>query len=217
MSVIMVTPPAVEPVSLTLAKAHLRLDSDLSDQDEVVELLITVARERAEHMLGRALITQTLTVRQRLLLTPPPSLPYQYQTLPGILYDRPGQMPVADIPIPRVSRDTLQSIVSATLYAEDGTATTLDPSTDWVLNYENLIPRLMLNNPTVVYDIEVTYVAGYGDAPCNVPAGIRRWMLFYINTLYENREAVVIGMTVNPIPNEFVDGLLDPYLIPGVF
>jgi len=53
----LVTPPAVEPVTLDEAKAHLRLDSN--EDDTYVSALIAAARERVELFLRRALITQT--------------------------------------------------------------------------------------------------------------------------------------------------------------
>jgi uncharacterized phiE125 gp8 family phage protein len=52
----LVTPPAIEPVTLAEAKAHLRLDTE--SDDGYVPALITAARERVELFLRRALITQ---------------------------------------------------------------------------------------------------------------------------------------------------------------
>jgi uncharacterized phiE125 gp8 family phage protein len=52
----LVTPPAVEPVTLAEAKAHLRLDTAVDDA--YVSALITASRERVELFLRRALITQ---------------------------------------------------------------------------------------------------------------------------------------------------------------
>lgn len=55
------TPPAVEPVTLTEAKAHLRVDT--TDHDATITALITAAREFVEKYSGRALIDQTLSVQ----------------------------------------------------------------------------------------------------------------------------------------------------------
>ena len=51
------TQPTIEPVSLTEAKAHLRV-FDTAD-DDYISTLISVARTQAEQRTGRALITQT--------------------------------------------------------------------------------------------------------------------------------------------------------------
>ena len=53
----LVSAPAVEPLTLAEAKAHLRLDTDADDA--YVSGLIVAARERVELFLRRALITQT--------------------------------------------------------------------------------------------------------------------------------------------------------------
>jgi len=58
MSLTIVTPPAEEPVTLTEAKNHLRVD--LSDDDSLISALIVAAREHAEAITRRAFITQTL-------------------------------------------------------------------------------------------------------------------------------------------------------------
>ncbi len=52
------TAPAVEPISTSEAKLHLKLDSDTTD-DTLIAALITAAREIIENMTGRALINQT--------------------------------------------------------------------------------------------------------------------------------------------------------------
>lgn len=56
----LITVPSIDlVVSLNLAKQHLRLDADDSSDDELIKHLIEVATERAEHQLGRSLLTKT--------------------------------------------------------------------------------------------------------------------------------------------------------------
>lgn len=55
-----ITVPSTElVVSIQLAKQHLRLDADDGSDDELIKHLIEVATERAEHHLGRSLLTKT--------------------------------------------------------------------------------------------------------------------------------------------------------------
>ena len=53
----LITAPASEPLDLDTAKLFLRVGHD--DEDELVESLITRARERVEELSGLALLTQT--------------------------------------------------------------------------------------------------------------------------------------------------------------
>ena len=61
-----ITAPVGEPVSISDAKTHLRID--LSDDDALLGAYITAARQKYEELTWRALRTQTLG--QRLALWP---------------------------------------------------------------------------------------------------------------------------------------------------
>lgn len=50
-------PPANEPLTLSEARLHLRVDLD--DDNALIEALIVAAREQAEFLTGQRLITQT--------------------------------------------------------------------------------------------------------------------------------------------------------------
>jgi len=59
--------------------------------------------------------------------------------------------------------------------------------------------------------LKVTYQAGYEDG--KVPEQIRLWMKMKIATWYENREEVVVGVSVAEISKNYVNNLLDSYRI----
>ena len=61
MSPILVAGPAVEPVTLAEAKAHLRLDAP--DEDALIVSLTAAARQTLEHATRRAFIAQTWCAR----------------------------------------------------------------------------------------------------------------------------------------------------------
>ena len=70
LSIKLIMPPAIEPVTLDEAKTWLKLDT--SDDDATVIRLIASARQMVEQYTRRALITQTW----RLNLVKPPALPF---------------------------------------------------------------------------------------------------------------------------------------------
>src|SRR4051812_9447312 len=98
MSSILLTPPAVEPVTLADAKAYLRIDND--DDDAVISALIAGARSHIEAQTRRALITQSWRL---------------------VRDAWPGDGRIAGVPSP------LQQVTAARVYRFDGTTQALDP------------------------------------------------------------------------------------------
>lgn len=186
MSLTIVTPPAEEPVTLTEAKNHLRVD--LTDDDSLISALIVAAREHAEAITRRAFITQTLKL----------SLD-AFPANNGPIY----------VPMP-----PLQSVNSLKYFDTDGMEQTLTEGTDFLVDNESEPGRITpapdtgwpatQNRPNAV---SVEFVAGFGDAS-KVPQGIKQAILLMVGHWYENREAVTMqGNNAGELPMA-VDSLL---------
>jgi uncharacterized phiE125 gp8 family phage protein len=182
----LVTPPEVEPVTLAEAKAHLRLDTNTDDA--YVSALITAARERVELFLRRALITQEFeytidcfTAGEIDLPRPPlQSIEWiKYIDTAGTLQTLPAENYVSDVSSNEIARIALA----------------------W--NHFWPIARSSINA------VVIRFVAGYGDSTEDVPQAIRHGILIEIANLYENREDLVVGQTVEMM--SVSERLLWPY------
>lgn len=65
MDVIDITPPIVEPVSLTRAKLFLRVEHDA--EDDLIADMIRAARERVETYIGRSLIERQRRIKSNII------------------------------------------------------------------------------------------------------------------------------------------------------
>lgn len=186
----LITGPAVEPVTVTEAKAHLRVD--FADDDTYIETLITAARMWVEEFTRRALVTQT--------------------------WELVGDgWPAGDriaLPLGR-----LQSVTSITGTDEDGTATVVS-SSSYVVDANGEPGRVVLKSssawPSTTVKpggFAVRFVAGYGLAAA-VPGPVKAAILLLVGHLYENREDVVVGLMATQVPMG-ARALLWPYRIVG--
>jgi uncharacterized phiE125 gp8 family phage protein len=200
----LVTPPAGEPVSIAEAKLHLRVDGN--DDDLLIGSLITAARQAAETLTGRQLIT----ARWKLVLDafPGPSL---MQSAPGASFSLPGHAIL-------LAKCPVQSVVSIEHLDMNGT-TQVMPASDYVLDAAcepaRLTPVFGKTWPPTLPQIgavTVTFDAGYGTASA-VPEGIKSWIKLRVGSLYGHREemSVLSRGRIDPLP--FVDGLLDGFKV----
>ena len=187
MSLVMTSGPALEPLSLAEAKAHLRIDQTL--EDALIQSLIITSRLHIEAALGLALITQSWL----------------------FFVDRWPKAQRLVMPI-----RPIQAVASVRLWNIDGTSVTLPPSA-FFLDGQGLPARLVWQGSSPLADpgrtvngIEVAFTAGFGAAPTDVPATIRQALLLLVAHWYENREPVEIGAEHNAIP-AMVSDLLLPY------
>lgn len=211
-TLVLVTPPEAEPVTLEEARAHLRVDPfgqpAAHPDDELIAGLITAARQRLDGAvaagmantgwLGRALVTQTWD----LLL---PAFPRW-----GIT-----------IPLP-----PLQEVVHVKYLDGAGEEQTLaDSPAEYLVNPGEpavLIPLVGGCWPVTLdagYGrtdvVRVRFIAGYPpvdspeDLAGNVPAPIKSAIKIMVEDLYANRGEQVVGTIASSMKT--VDALLFPY------
>ncbi|MGQ0671675.1 MAG: head-tail connector protein [Hyphomicrobium sp.] len=189
MPLILISGPAVEPVTAAEAKAHLRVDG--SAEDVLIQSLILTSRLHIEAALGLALVTQSWM----------------------LILDAWPKTPSVALPLRPV-----QSITSVKVLAADGTPATL-PASDYVLEGKGLPPRLVRTGQgwplpgRVAAGIEIDFVAGFGPLAADVPEPIRHALLMLIAHWYERRDPLEIGSAEANIPPSVSD-LLMPYRVP---
>jgi uncharacterized phiE125 gp8 family phage protein len=188
--VVVITPPSDLPVSLDEAKRHLNVETD--DDDALITLLIESAVSWIDGpagWLGRALMAQTLELR-----------------LDGFPSCRDGEVNLPVLPVVSVNSVTYAADV-------DGSDTVL-AGDKYRLAGEILAPAYNLSWPSYRAQreaVRIRYVAGYESADV-VPAAIKAAILLMVGHLYANREAVIVGETVNVMPLG-AEALLGPFRV----
>lgn len=180
--------PAEEPVSRSEAKLHLRIEEDVTDDDALVDRLITVARVECEKVARRAFVERTCVA--------------QLDVWPwdGVI---------------TLTAPPLVSVEEIRYTDADGNEATVDAAGYWVDTHSEpgrVVLKSSASWPSVtlqeIAGIQIEYTAGYGDA-ADVPAGYQQAMLLLIGHLYENREAVVVGQGITMLKLPLaVDALL---------
>lgn len=181
-----ITAPTVEPVTLTEAKLHQRVD--LSADDDLITMWITSIREHAEHLTERTLAPTTY----RLYL---------------------DEFPCDGIQIPK---PPVTAITSIQYYNSNGDLTTLDSadySLDDAQEPSWVLPAYGVSWPgtySVANAVMVNFTAGYTAE--NIPRAIKAYMLASLGTCYANREHTAQADRV-PKAIGFLDSLLDRYRV----
>ena len=184
----LVTPPAGEPVSLAQAKLQCRVDH--AEEDELIGgVYVPAARRFVEDWTDRALITQTWRVTFDAFHSPLILPKGRVQSVTGVSYFN------------AAGADTTlaASDYMARLAAEPAR---LWPAVEW--------PELWADGHGDL--VSVTFAAGYGDHPEDVPAPIKLAVLMLTAHFYANREPVLVGVSGAQL--EFsVKALLSPYWV----
>jgi uncharacterized phiE125 gp8 family phage protein len=168
-SLVRLTQPAIEPVSVAEAKAHLRVD--ISDDDAYIASLISAARIWCEDYTARTFITTQWQMR--------------LDAFPNVIV------------LPNPPASTLVQEVTITYVPNASGASVVLPSTEYRVDRlatpATIVPRYSQTWPTTLDDynsVSVTWRAGYGDTAVSVPTPIRHAILMLVATWYERRQAI---------------------------
>lgn len=171
--------PAVTPVSLVEAKAHLRVDHE--DDDAVITALIGAATDHLDGrtgILGRALVDQTW--RQ------------DFNGFRGCLR----------LPLAPVAADGVESVkyFDANNVEQTLAATTYHLLVDALGPFVSLKAGQSWPSTFARLDaVSIEFVAGYGD-DAKVPDALRVAILMHVAHIYNNPEAVVVGGAATSLP-----------------
>ncbi|SFV31857.1 head-tail connector protein [Hyphomicrobium facile] len=186
MSLVMTAPPAVEPVTVADAKAHMRIDGN--DEDVLIASLLLTSRLHIEVALSLALITQSWTLT---------------------LNRWPGSR---DVELPLTP---LRSIDEVRVKNAAGVANVV-PAESYLVDLSSRPALLVWNNtarpePQVpAGGIEIDMTAGFGSTGESVPAPLKHAMLMLTAHWYEHRDPEEIGSDAARIP-EAVSALINPF------
>lgn len=172
-----------EPISLQEAKEHLRVVYD--DEDDYIASLIVAARQMAEGKLNR-------TITQRAVEAG---------------FSRWGDLVLRKPPVISVESITYTDDNGDEQVLEDFALRNRGHVARVALPYGAPWPALARQDEAIV----VRYLAGY--PPGEVPGPITQWMKLQIGTMYQQREGVVVGVSVSAVPEEITKWMLHPYMV----
>lgn len=190
MAIIVTVPPAVEPFTTEEVKQHLRITHN--DEDGYINTLITVARQKVENEVHRALITQTIVAT--------------FDEFPDgylIELERPPLITVTSLKYKQSSDGVLTTLVASNYDVDVASSPgriVLKSGFSW--------PSLFYGSPN---GVEVTYTAGYGTSADKIPSDLKHAMLYLIGQWFKNREPVD-SFSQNIVPYS-LDYLLGPYKV----
>lgn len=174
MAAILMSAPALEPISVADVKTYLRVSHD--DDDAVIASLIAAARGQIEAMTRRGLITQSWRIV-------------------GDVWPADGKL--------RLRIGPLRTLLAVRVYDASGVAATLDPASFVLDKTTDTIaaPGWSLPPPGRAQSgIELDVQLGYGPAATDVPEPLRHAIRMLTAHWYDNRGQVAIGQSVPIMP-----------------
>lgn len=188
---IVTTAPAVEPVSLSEAKAQLRIDSTNTTFDTEISQMITEARAWVESRYGISIITQSRQQRQDNFYES-----FDRYPLDGVA----SQRYYTRFPV-KILFGPVQSVDSVKYYDTNGVQQTLVLNTDYSaaglvtptkgLQQFPVASIYPVNSwPSFKWipeSVQINYTAGWGSDSTYVPGPVKRAIKYVLGHFFENR------------------------------
>lgn len=175
----LVLAPTVEPFDVAEAKRHLRIAADVDEFDPDILALIAAVRSWGEAFTGRAFLPQTWDLKA--------------DGFPAcIVLPKPPVTGVTSISY--IDQNGDSQTLSSALYTTDLPSGPYAPPGRIVPAYGQSWPSTR-SQPNAV---TVRFACGYAD-PDSVPAAIKAALKIRLNTLFEHREAIVVGTIASPV------------------
>lgn len=201
----------ITPVTLNEVKQTLRIDPDNFDQDAELTMMLRSSIKVLEEYTGRSFITKTYELAlDRIPYTQDDRLIEGFST--GPFMDRTSNY----ITLPK---SPLVAVSSFKYYNDADVESTFATSNYYVDNYSDT-PKIVLRRSQTFPDVAslrvanafiITFTAGYGTAPKDIPETLKQAINIYTSHLYENRELYI---EQKPIPVPMTLGtLLQPFKV----
>ncbi|BBB29372.1 head-tail connector protein [Neptunomonas japonica] len=192
MPIITLEPATTEPVTLEEVRAQCRIDGDITDENTLLQGLISTAREYCENHTGRHFAAKTLHYignwcANKIELTP------NLKTVSFIQY-RDHNNEQQSFPDTKYYVDSV-SLVGAVI-----------PLSTWPSTYPT-------HPQPVTIEFEVGDTDESGNSSC--PYGVKQAILLLVAHWYENRSAVAFSGTSKEVEYS-VSALLSPYRVLNV-
>jgi len=190
-----ITPPAVEPITVADAKTELGITA--GDQDARLARLIRTARELAEQYTNRAFITQTLGLQ--LDAFPERGIPWWDGVRQVSIQAFTGGDPIW------LPRPPAIAVTSVTYWDADDTEFTMD-ATQYEVDAMSEPARLvLLSGASWPFSVRayraglVTYTAGYGSDPADLPGVIAEAILSHVRDSVERPNPAVTSENIDNV------------------
>ena len=169
--------PSVEPITLTEAKAYMKVDYT-NDDTLIEDVLIPSARQMVEKMINKSLITQTLKA---------------YYTSFGEVVHLPYSPVQSVSSVKRIQQNTSTTLtVDSDYYVQGLDEKFLIISSPYSFSHLGHSP----SDSLTATELQVEYIAGYGAAASDVPAIIKEAIRKIVAFNYENRNEDEAGLSI---------------------
>lgn len=214
-SLIVKTQPAVEPISLAEAKAHLNVSS--ADDDALIQQLVKAARAHLERVYNVAFVSQSLVMGRDYF---PAVFGMGWGWSPGWWLGNTwmAQYDAQELRYGYIALRPPASAITTVTYLDPTGASQVWPSTNYILDADAWPSRFSLAlsktypaTAPLLGAVKIEFVTGFPDA-LSVPDDMKAALKLLLGEYYQNREDVIIDTRIVAVPiPDGVHALMSPF------